>query len=103
MYATPATGSSQNSNELEDYLLGKKRVDKILVGTENEKVRTISKMSFIGSCTHIQSHYVGRGCPQELYCNTIREYGQGYCFQDTRGPSLCYQTTGAGRIPGSDV
>ena len=43
MYATPATGSSQNANDLEDYLLGKKRVDKILIGTENEKV----KLSFV--------------------------------------------------------
>ena len=39
MYATPATGSGQNKNELEDYLLGKKRVDKLLTGDENEKVR----------------------------------------------------------------
>ena len=38
MYATPATGSNQNPNDLEDYLLGKKRVDKILIGDENEKV-----------------------------------------------------------------
>ncbi|KAI0296237.1 Pre-mRNA splicing factor-domain-containing protein [Russula brevipes] len=38
MYATPATGSSQNPNDLEDYLLGKKRVDKILIGNENEKI-----------------------------------------------------------------
>ena len=38
MYATPATGSSQNQNDHEDYLLGKKRVDKILVGDEHEKV-----------------------------------------------------------------
>ena len=38
MYATPATGSGQNANDLEDYLLGKKRVDKILTGDENEKV-----------------------------------------------------------------
>ncbi|OCH86050.1 hypothetical protein OBBRIDRAFT_821251 [Obba rivulosa] len=38
MYATPATGSNQNANELEDYLLGKKRVDKLLTGDENEKV-----------------------------------------------------------------
>ncbi|TCD66498.1 RNA-splicing factor [Steccherinum ochraceum] len=38
MYATPATGTSQNANDLEDYLLGKKRVDKILIGDENEKV-----------------------------------------------------------------
>ena len=31
MYATPATGSGANANELEGYLLGKKRVDKILI------------------------------------------------------------------------
>ena len=40
MYATPATGSNQNANDLEDYLLGKKRVDKILTAEENEKVFT---------------------------------------------------------------
>jgi hypothetical protein len=39
MYTTPATGNSQNSNDLEDYLLGKKRVDKILVADDNAKVR----------------------------------------------------------------
>lgn len=39
MYTTPATGSSQNPNDLEDYLLGKKRVDKILTADENAKVR----------------------------------------------------------------
>ncbi|KAG5644614.1 hypothetical protein DXG03_008092 [Asterophora parasitica] len=38
MYSTPATGSSQNANDLEDYLLGKKRVDKILTADENAKV-----------------------------------------------------------------
>lgn len=38
MYATPATGSNVNKNDLEDYLLGKKRVDKILIADENEKV-----------------------------------------------------------------
>ncbi|KAI0719945.1 Pre-mRNA splicing factor-domain-containing protein [Cerioporus squamosus] len=43
MYATPATGSSQNANELEDYLLGKKRVDKILTADENEKVGAAHK------------------------------------------------------------
>lgn len=41
MYATPASGSNQNPNDLEDYLLGKKRVDKILIGNENEKVRRL--------------------------------------------------------------
>lgn len=38
MYATPATGNSQNPNDLEDYLLGKKRVDKILTADENAKL-----------------------------------------------------------------
>jgi hypothetical protein len=41
MYTTPATGSNQNSNDLEDYLLGKKRVDKILTADDNVKVRAI--------------------------------------------------------------
>ncbi|PSS05457.1 hypothetical protein PHLCEN_2v3837 [Hermanssonia centrifuga] len=43
MYATPATGSGQNANELEDYLLGKKRVDKILTADENEKLGAAHK------------------------------------------------------------
>ncbi|KAI0652009.1 Pre-mRNA splicing factor-domain-containing protein [Trametes meyenii] len=43
MYATPATGSSQNPNDLEDYLLGKKRVDKILTADENEKIGAAHK------------------------------------------------------------
>lgn len=38
MYATPASGASTNPNELEDYLLGKKRVDKVLTGDDNAKV-----------------------------------------------------------------
>ncbi|KAG5654694.1 hypothetical protein H0H81_007450 [Sphagnurus paluster] len=38
MYATPATGTSQNANDLEEYLLGNKRVDKILTADENAKV-----------------------------------------------------------------
>ncbi|EPT01535.1 hypothetical protein FOMPIDRAFT_1120202 [Fomitopsis schrenkii] len=48
MYATPATGSNQNANELEDYLLGKKRVDKILTAGENEKLGAAHK-SFIAT------------------------------------------------------
>lgn len=38
MYATPAAGSSQNPNDLEDYLLGKKRVDKMLTADDNAKL-----------------------------------------------------------------
>ncbi|PCH33998.1 hypothetical protein WOLCODRAFT_135438 [Wolfiporia cocos MD-104 SS10] len=43
MYSTPATGSSANANDLEDYLLGKKRVDKILTAGENEKIGAAHK------------------------------------------------------------
>ncbi|KZT75003.1 hypothetical protein DAEQUDRAFT_807275 [Daedalea quercina L-15889] len=56
MYATPATGSNQNANELEDYLLGKKRVDKILTADENEKIGAAHK-NFIAT----------------QYANTIRD------------------------------
>ena len=38
MYSTPATGSSTNPNDLEDYLLGKKRVDKMLTADEHAKL-----------------------------------------------------------------
>lgn len=38
MYAAPAEGNGPNPDELEAYLLGKKRVDKLLKGNE-EKVR----------------------------------------------------------------
>lgn len=37
MYAAPAEGNGPNAEELELYLLGKKRVDKLLKGNE-EKV-----------------------------------------------------------------
>lgn len=38
MYATPATTGSKSAAEMEDYLLGKKRVDKLLQGDKAEKV-----------------------------------------------------------------
>lgn len=41
MYTTPAAGGGQNANDLEDYLLGKKRVDKILTADDNAKVCSI--------------------------------------------------------------
>ncbi|KIY69149.1 hypothetical protein CYLTODRAFT_436284 [Cylindrobasidium torrendii FP15055 ss-10] len=43
MYATPASGSSANTNDLEDYLLGKKRVDKILTADDNDKLGAAHK------------------------------------------------------------
>ena len=47
LYATPATGNLASNNELEDYLLGKKRVDKILIGDENAKVCTRSMLRLV--------------------------------------------------------
>lgn len=38
LYATPASGSGPNASEMEEYLLGKKRVDKILIADENAKL-----------------------------------------------------------------
>ncbi|GAA5935783.1 hypothetical protein JCM1841_004130, partial [Sporobolomyces salmonicolor] len=36
MYAAPAEGNGPNADELEAYLLGKKRVDKLLKGNEEK-------------------------------------------------------------------
>lgn len=38
MYATPATSTGPSESELEDYLLGKKRVDKLLQGNEAQQL-----------------------------------------------------------------
>jgi len=38
MYATPASSNGPSEAELEDYLLGKKRVDKLLQGNEAQKL-----------------------------------------------------------------
>ena len=54
LYATPASGSSQNPNDLEDYLLGKKRVEKILTADENAKVSSLSLRFSVGlTLTHM--------------------------------------------------
>ncbi|PWN54048.1 hypothetical protein IE53DRAFT_49511 [Violaceomyces palustris] len=47
MYATPATQGGPAASELEDYLLGKKRVDKLLKGDEAAKVSKSDQSSFI--------------------------------------------------------
>uniref|UniRef100_V5EYS4 CBF1-interacting co-repressor CIR N-terminal domain-containing protein n=1 Tax=Kalmanozyma brasiliensis (strain GHG001) TaxID=1365824 RepID=V5EYS4_KALBG len=47
MYATPATTGSNSAAEMEDYLLGKKRVDKLLQGEENKEVSKSSQKSLI--------------------------------------------------------
>lgn len=43
LYATPASGSGPSASEMEEYLLGKKRVDKILVADENAKLGAAHK------------------------------------------------------------
>lgn len=48
MYAAPAEGSGPNPDELEAYLLGKKRVDKLLKGNE-EKVGTARALGAQGT------------------------------------------------------
>lgn len=45
MYAAPASGGGIKGDELEDYLLGKRRVDKILQGDEEKAVSITFKLS----------------------------------------------------------
>ena len=59
MYATPATGSGVNSSELEEYLLGKKRVDKLLIGNENQNVSLFNPELECG----VDLRCVARGSP----------------------------------------
>lgn len=76
MYATPATGSSQNKNDLEDYLLGKKRVDKILVGDENEKVHCsyfTGLLRGILTCLHCQIGAAHKNFIAVQNANTARD------------------------------
>ena len=74
MYATPATGSGANANELEDYLLGKKRVDKILIGGENEKVCYILlQLSSRTAYCHFQVGASHKNFIATQYANTARD------------------------------
>ena len=78
MYATPATGSSQNPNDLEDYLLGKKRVDKILTADENAKVSSL--LLRLSPLTKSSS---ARCCAQKFHCSSEREQSKGHSCQNT--------------------
>jgi len=75
MYTTPATGNSQNPNDLEDYLLGKKRVDKILTGDENAKVCPSRLLKLV-----MLKHSLGRSSPQKFYrrskCQQYSRHGR---------------------------
>lgn len=78
MYATPATGSSQNPNDLEDYLLGKKRVDKILTADENAKVSSLSLR-----LSPLTKNSSARRCTQKFHCSSEREQSKGHSCQNT--------------------
>ena len=78
MYATPATGSSQNPNDLEDYLLGKKRVDKILTADENAKVSSLSLRH-----SPLTKSSSARRCAQKFHCSSEREQSKGHSCQNT--------------------
>lgn len=47
MYATPAATGSTSAAEMQDYLLGKKRVDKLLRGDEAEKISKTNQQNLI--------------------------------------------------------
>ncbi|KAL8278700.1 hypothetical protein RQP46_008992 [Phenoliferia psychrophenolica] len=55
MYAAPAEGNGPNAEELEQYLLGKKRVDKLLKGNEEKLMAAPSEDQPGGSFTSIQN------------------------------------------------
>lgn len=79
MYSTPATGGNQNPNDLEDYLLGKKRVDKVLAADDAARVRpTQLDISLI---IH-NSLALARCISQELHCRPKRQYRSRYRVQD---------------------
>lgn len=70
MYATPATGSGANANELEEYLLGKKRVDKILTAGENERVRPTHHRLVVVDTDPMMPGWCHA---QELHCHPERQ------------------------------
>ncbi|KAM0789054.1 hypothetical protein ACM66B_003117 [Microbotryomycetes sp. NB124-2] len=55
LYAAPAEGNGPNAEELESYLLGKKRVDKLLKGNEEKLFQQPSKADPGGSFTSVQN------------------------------------------------
>ncbi|SCV70628.1 BQ2448_3390 [Microbotryum intermedium] len=60
MYAAPAQGNGPNAEELEAYLLGKKRVDKLLKGNEEKLMSAPSADAPGGSFTALQNANTAR-------------------------------------------
>lgn len=98
MYTTPATGSNQNPNDLEDYLLGKKRVDKILTADENAKVYPV----FLFPLPFLMCCLVG-SFAQELHRGSECQHCPRYCLENSRGSVTCDEATGAGCLSGTNV
>lgn len=99
MYATPATGSSTNKNDLEDYLLGKKRVDKLLTGDENEKVCRLLPDFRNGWLTHA----IGWRCAQKLHCGPERQHRARYLCENSGGSFARDQATGTSGTTATEV
>lgn len=85
MYATPASGGGPSANELEDYLLGKKRVDQILKGDESKQVRLYN----LGAAIKLTQELLGWSFAQKLYRSAECQYHSGYRCQDPRRPDVC--------------
>jgi hypothetical protein len=49
MYAAPGSGSQGNAEQMEAYLLGKKKVDDLIRGDENEKLKKGGDVGFIAT------------------------------------------------------
>lgn len=81
MYATPAAGGGPSANDLEEYLLGKKRVDQMLTGDEAAKVSCLSYLHFRSILT--QYFYLGWCCPQEFHRCAKRQHGPRHCSEDS--------------------
>jgi hypothetical protein len=73
MYSTPATGSGPSANDLEDYLLGKKRVDKILTGDENDKVSPLLVPRNAVTNSHSKVGASHKNFIATQFANTIRD------------------------------
>lgn len=109
MYATPSAqdggtsalgGARMDDKAMEDYLLGKRRVDDVLKA--GEKNVSWSKYHRTCTVTDIASLRSDRRPKQRLYRRPKRQLGDGYCGQDPRRSTACHQTAGASGVSSDD-
>lgn len=105
MYAAPAEGNGPNPDELEAYLLGKKRVDKLLKGNE-EKVRSRDSLRAFrcSACVDLSLACSPCAAPRPAHGGgprrlvpvpPERQHLAGHGVQDPRGPDARHQAAGA--------